>query len=69
MNADWENLEADLIRLKRVAAVLRESCSALNVDEIETLLAPMRSCMVELIALRSSLEKVKTERSEDGEKY
>ncbi|HEX4159582.1 MAG TPA: hypothetical protein VHY79_14020 [Rhizomicrobium sp.] len=64
MNTDSENLEADLVRLKRDAATLREKCSDLGQDEIERLLSPLRGCMVELIALRSSLEKVKADRSE-----
>ncbi len=68
MNKDWENLEADLVRLKRNAAELRENCSMLNQAEIERLLAPLRGCMVELIALRSSLEKVKMEPSRNTEK-
>jgi hypothetical protein len=64
MNVDWENLEADLVRLKRNAAALREKCSELSLTEMEKLLSPLRGCMVELIALRSSLEKVKAERGE-----
>jgi hypothetical protein len=64
MNTDCENLEADLVRLKREAAALREKCSELGQTEIERLLAPLRGCMVELIALRSSLEKVKADRGD-----
>jgi hypothetical protein len=62
MNKDWETLEMDLVRLKRNAAELREKCSELNQTQIEKLLAPLRGCMVELIALRSSLEKLKDDR-------
>lgn len=69
MIADWENLEMDLVRLKQNAAELREKCSELNQAEIERLLVPLRGCMVELIALRSSLEKLKTERPGDTEKH
>lgn len=65
MNAEWNKLEADLAGLKRSAAELREKCSELDPAGIETLLAPLRGCMVELISLRSSLEKVKSERSGD----
>jgi hypothetical protein len=68
MNTDWNSLEADLVRLKRNAAELREKCSELTHAEIETLLAPLRGCMVELIALRSSLEKVKAEPPGDAER-
>jgi len=64
MNAEWKNLESDLVQLKQSAAGLREKCAELTAAEIETLLAPLRGCMVELIALRSSLEKVKAERGE-----
>jgi hypothetical protein len=64
MNKDWETLEMDLVRLKRNAAELREKCSELNQTQIEKLLAPLRGCMVELIALRSSLEKLKDDRSD-----
>jgi hypothetical protein len=64
MDADWEHLESDLVRLKRNAALLREKCGELGEAEIEALLGPLRGCMVELIALRSSLEKVKADRSE-----
>ncbi|HTT82203.1 MAG TPA: hypothetical protein VMF67_01850 [Rhizomicrobium sp.] len=65
MTTDWENLEADFIRLKQVAAGLREKCAELDQADIERVLAPLRGCMVELIALRSSLEKVKAERLKD----
>jgi hypothetical protein len=68
MHTDWETLEADLARLKRNAAELREKCSELNPAEIEKVLAPLRGCMVELIALRSSLEKVKAEPLRDAER-
>jgi hypothetical protein len=61
MNAEWEKLGADLARMKQNAAALRERCSELSSAEIGKLLAPLRGCMVELIALRSSLEKVKAE--------
>jgi hypothetical protein len=64
MNTDCKNFEADLVRLKREAAALREQCSELSQTEIEGLLAPLRGCMVELIALRSSLEKVKADRGD-----
>jgi hypothetical protein len=64
MTTDWENLEADLVRLKTAVAVLREKCGELGQAEIERLLVPIRGCMVELIALRSSLEKVKMERGD-----
>jgi hypothetical protein len=64
MTTDWENLEADLMRLKTAVATLREKCSELDQAEIERLLVPIRGCMVELIALRSSLEKVKMERGD-----
>lgn len=63
MNADWKKLETDLAAIKRVAAALRERCGELDFPEIERLLAPLRGCMVELIALRSSLEKTKSERA------
>jgi hypothetical protein len=67
MNMEWESLEADLFRLKQNAAGLREKCSELSQAEIEKLLAPLRGCMVELIALRSSLEKAKADRGDpDG---
>lgn len=69
MNTDWENFETDLVRLKRNAAELREKCTELDQAEIERLLAPLRGCMVELIALRSSLEKLKMERPGDAEKH
>jgi hypothetical protein len=64
MNTDCENLEADLVRLKREVAALREKCSELSQIEIDRLLSPLRGCMVELIALRSSLEKVKADRGD-----
>jgi hypothetical protein len=64
MNKDWDDLETDLVHLKHEAARLREKCSEVDPANIEKLLAPLRGCMVELIALRSSLEKAKVDRGD-----
>jgi hypothetical protein len=65
MNADWKKLEADLAALKLSVAAMRESSARLSEPEIDRLLAPLRGCTVELIALRSSLEKIRQERNGD----
>jgi hypothetical protein len=65
MNAHWEKLEADLAALKLSVAAMRESSGQLSEVEIERLLAPVRGCTVELIALRSSLEKIRQDRTDD----
>jgi hypothetical protein len=44
---------------------MRESSARLSEPEIDRLLAPLRGCTVELIALRSSLEKIRQERNGD----
>jgi hypothetical protein len=62
MNTDWEKLEADLATLKLSVAAMRENSGKLSEVEIERLLAPLRGCTVELIALRSSLEKIRQDR-------
>ncbi|HEX4078935.1 MAG TPA: hypothetical protein VHX61_08700 [Rhizomicrobium sp.] len=59
MNAGWERQEADLAALKLSVAAMRENYARLGETGIERLLAPLRGCTVELIALRSSLEKIR----------
>lgn len=59
MNAEWEKLEAALSALKGAVARLRERSGELHAEEIDRLLPAVRGCLVELIALRSSLEKAK----------
>jgi hypothetical protein len=44
---------------------MRENSGKLTEVEIERLLPPLRGCAVELIALRSSLEKIRQERAGD----
>jgi len=65
MTADWEKLQADLAALKAAVAQMRATCAELDLSEIESLLAPVRGCTVELIALRSSLEKIRLGRTGD----
>jgi hypothetical protein len=62
MNAGWEKLQADISALKAAVAELRERTAELDVAEIDRMLPPVRSCLVELIALRSSLERAGVER-------
>jgi hypothetical protein len=63
MIAEWKNLETSILAVKLAAASLRERSSELSAAEIDRLLPPVRGCLVELIALRSSLEKAKSERA------
>jgi hypothetical protein len=44
---------------------MRVNSGKLSEVEIDRLLAPLRGCTVELIALRSSLEKIRQERTGD----
>ena len=62
MNADWKKLERDLEALKLFAATMREKSDELAASEIEGMLAPLRGCMVEMIALRSMLERARQKR-------
>lgn len=64
MNGKWEKLDADISALKAAVADLRERCSELKVAEIDRMLPSVRGCLVELIALRSSLEKARADRPE-----
>ena len=59
MNSDWKKLERDIEALKLSVAHLREKSDGLAPSDIDALLAPLRGCMVEMIALRSTLERQK----------
>lgn len=59
MDMDWKRLERDVQALTLSITELRAKLGGLHARDIERLLAPLRACMVELIALRSSLEKAK----------
>ena len=59
MNADWKNLERDIEALRISVASLREKPDELAASDIDGLLTPLRGCMVEMIALRSTLERQK----------
>jgi hypothetical protein len=65
MDTNWEKLERDLADLKASISAIRNSACDLSVVDIERLLIPVRGCIVELIALRSSLEKIKGDRAAD----
>lgn len=62
MGPHWENLENDVAALKTSIASLRERLGELTPAEIDRLLSPLRACMVEMIALRSSLDKARKNR-------
>jgi len=66
MSGNWEDLERDLATLRTSVAALRGKSGELRQAEIEPLLAAVRACIVELIALRSSLEKDRPGKAKGG---
>ncbi len=64
MTTKPENLMRDLVAIKQAAAALRENADDLTVPQIDALLPLVRACAAELIALRSTMDRVRTRRLE-----